>query len=147
MGEIYSLTELQGILGVQRLDKQRKKEREREKKKKRKHKETWARNRACESLWGQKRPDIKRIFSRHFRGEIARKYAKTIGKSIPKTHGPKKKQKQKFAPENLSHKPNLRRRELCQKTAKDKNQTTKNKKKTDSISPLKKRGESKQTIA
>ena len=39
---------------------------------------------------------------------------------------PKREQKQKFAPENLSHKPTLRRRELCQKTAKDKNQTTKN---------------------
>ena len=41
------------------------------------------------------RPDIKRIFLRHFRGEIARKYAKTIGKSIPKTQGPKKRAKTK----------------------------------------------------
>ena len=36
------------------------------------------------------------------------------------------KQKQKFAPENCSQKPALRRRELCQKTAKDENQTAKN---------------------
>ena len=31
------------------------------------------------------RPDMKRIFRKHFRGEIARKYAKTIGKSLSKT--------------------------------------------------------------
>ena len=72
------------------------------------------------------RPDMKKMFLKHFRGEIARKYAKTIGKSLSKTKGPQKNKKQKFAPEKLSQKPALRRRELCQKTAKDKNQTVKN---------------------
>ena len=32
---------------------------------------------------------------KHFRGEVARKYAKTIGKSTPKTQGPKKRAKTK----------------------------------------------------
>ena len=38
---------------------------------------------------------MKRIFLKHFRGEIARKYAKTIGKSLSKTQGPKKERENK----------------------------------------------------
>ena len=56
----------------------------------------------------------------------------------PKTKGNRKKTKDKSSrPKHLSHKPTLRRRELCQKTAKVKKQPSKKQnQKTGSISPF-----------
>ena len=72
------------------------------------------------------RPDMKNFFLKHFRGEIARKYAKTIGKSTPKTQGPKKRAKTKVRSRKLIAQTDPEKKRTLPKKAKDKNQTTKN---------------------
>ena len=88
------------------------------------------------------RPDMKRIFLRHFQGEIAKKCTKNIGKSPPKTQGHKKRAKTKIRSRKLIAQTDpKKKRTLPQKRQKTKPDHKKHKRKERTAFPLQKGGE------